>query len=92
MTQTVKAVAGGIGALFTGKMPGGASDEDRQRAEQQLQQQREGQILSLTRQQQQEQNEADRQEQQLGGARRVPRGRRLLLASTGEAGLSDKLG
>jgi len=63
------------------------SDQDKQIA-----QQKEQQSIALDRQRQTEQQEAARIDQQAGAISRTPRGRRLLQASTGDAGVSNTLG
>jgi hypothetical protein len=78
----------GVKSLF-----GGGSNDDLARAQQrQAQQNREQQQVDIARQQQTLQNQQSDQDVQTGRALRIPRGRKLLLASTGEAGLPTKLG
>lgn len=74
----------GIKSLFT------RTDNSAQQAE--IARQRAQQDISLTRQQQQLQTQEAEQSKQAGAAARQPRGRRLLLAATGEAGVQSTLG
>lgn len=74
---------------------GGESDELQRSREQQDRQAavaRDQQQIALARQQQQLQAEGADADQRVGRASRVQRGRRLLLAATGEGGISGKLG
>lgn len=75
----------GIKSLF-----GGGQDTSNLDAE--AAKQREQQAIATERQKQDLQNAQGTTDQQLGRATRVPRGRRLLLAATGEAGVSKTLG
>lgn len=77
----------GIKALFTGP---DTSANDALAAD--AAKQREQQSLQLDKQSQDLQNQQAAQDATSGRAVRQPRGRRLLLASTGEAGLSSSLG
>jgi hypothetical protein len=74
----------GIKSLFTGP--------DTSAQDKQIAQQKEAQSISLSRQQQTEQNSDQEQSVQAGLASRQPRGRRLLLAATGEQGVNTTLG
>lgn len=74
----------GIQSLFSG------TDNSAQQAE--IARQREQQNITLTRQQQELQATEAEQNKQSGTAARQPRGRRLLLAATGEAGVQSTLG
>jgi hypothetical protein len=81
-------------STLKGLFGGGDGEEKRllaEQAEKQAEQQDQQQI-NLQRQQQQQQAEAARVDEQAGRGTRIPRGRRLLLAATGETGLSNKLG
>lgn len=69
----------GVKSLFTGP------DTSAQEAE--AKKQREEQQISLERQRQTEQQAAAQADQQAGLASRAPRGRRLLLALTGDTGV-----
>jgi hypothetical protein len=77
----------GVQSLF-----GGGSDDVAKAQARQVAQQREQQQVDVSRQQQTLQNQEADQDVQTGKALRIPRGRRLLLASTGEGGLSSTLG
>jgi hypothetical protein len=79
MTEFVK----GIKSLFTGP---DTSAQDAAAA-----QQRENQQITLARQQQDAQAQAAVDDQTLGKVARAPKGRRLLLAATGEQGVSTNL-
>jgi hypothetical protein len=74
----------GVKSLFTGP---DTSAQDKQAA-----QARDDQRVALARQQQSEQQQAAIADQQAGLAGRVPRGRRLLQAATGDSGVSSTLG
>lgn len=74
----------GVKTLFTGP--------DTSAQDKQIEQAKQDQKLSLARQQQTEQQQAAAADQQAGLASRTPRGRRLLQASTGDAGVSSSLG
>lgn len=74
----------GLGALFNGP------DTSKQEAE--IRSARERESIALDRQRQDVQAAAATEDQQLGRVARAPRGRRLLMAATGEGGLSSKLG
>ncbi|OKO68300.1 hypothetical protein AC629_42200 [Bradyrhizobium sp. NAS80.1] len=74
----------GVKTLFTGP---DTSAQDKAAAEAKQEQQ-----ISLARQKQTEQQQAALADQQAGAAGRTPRGRRLLIASTGDAGVSSTLG
>lgn len=74
----------GIKSLFMGP------DTSAQQA--QIDKAKQDQLISLDRQRQQEQQQAALADQQAGAAGRTPRGRRLLMASTGDAGVSSTLG
>lgn len=76
--------AKGIKTLFTG------ADTSAQDAE--VERQRQQQTVALDRQLQEEQTAEARTDTQLGAAGKLPRGRRLLLAATGDRGLSSTLG
>lgn len=54
--------------------------------------QREQQSISLARQTQEAQQTGAEQDTNVARATRLPRGRRLLLAATGERGVTNKLG
>lgn len=87
MTQFVQ----GVKSLFTGKADGG--QEEAMRAQQEtVAKQREQQQLQLETQKQGLQQQEAITEGQSARTSRAPRGRRLLLASTGESGLQSKLG
>lgn len=53
---------------------------------------REDQQIALDRQKQEVQNQQATEDQNLGKVARAPRGRRLLMAATGEQGVSSNLG
>jgi hypothetical protein len=72
----------GIKSLFTGP--------DTSAQDAQITKAKEDQTTALARQQQQEQNADAAQSEQLGLTGRQPRGRRLLLAATGESGVAAK--
>lgn len=72
----------GISSLFGGES---AATKEAAKA-------REAQSITLSKQTQDQQVAEAEQDQQLGRASRIPRGRRLLLAATGEQGVSAKLG
>lgn len=74
----------GIKSLFTGP--------DTSAQDTEIAQSKQAQTVALARQQQTEQAAAAQKDQQLGLASRQPRGRRLLMAATGDAGVSDTLG
>ncbi|MBP1296624.1 hypothetical protein [Bradyrhizobium elkanii] len=74
----------GVKSLFSG--PDTSAQEKLQ--QQQIQQSKEAQSIALSRQQQQQQVTAAEQDQQAGLLSRTPRGRRLLQAATGDAGVS----
>lgn len=77
----------GVKTLFNGP-----DDSAAIAAKQDIAKQREQQALSLEKQKQDLQNQDATVTDQVGRASRVPRGRRLLLAATGEGGVSSKLG
>src|SRR4051812_359729 len=83
-------LSGFVGGLFGG---GSSNNNTAQIAQQQAlaQQQADDQRVSLARQQQTLENTQAQQDLQLGKGVRVPVGRRLLLAATGEQGLSKTL-
>jgi hypothetical protein len=81
----------GVKSLFTG-VPDADNSEEIARQEENLKKQREQQTLTLENQKQNLQQQEGEQTTAAGRASRVPRGRRLLLAATGEAGLPSKLG
>ena len=74
----------GIGSLFKGA--------DTSAADRQIAQQREDQQIALNKQTQDLQNQNSQQDKNLAGVIRQPKGRRLLLAATGERGVSSTLG
>lgn len=74
----------GIKSLFSGP--------DTSAQQKQIAEQRDAQAVALTRQQQTEQTNDAEASRQAGLASRQPRGRRLLLAATGESGVSSTLG
>lgn len=79
MSQFVK----GIQSLFSGPdTKGQEAEAARQRQDQQI---------TLDRQRQELQNQQATEDANLGKAARAPRGRRLLLAATGEQGVSNNL-
>jgi len=80
--------AKGVKAMFTPR------DTSAQEAEQEAEiaKQRETQQIAMANQKQTLQQQAGEADKGVARASRTPRGRRLLLASTGEAGLSNKLG
>lgn len=80
MGQFVK----GLGALFNGP--------DTSAQEGEIKRARQSEQIALDRQRQEVQAQAATDDQQLGRVARAPRGRRLLMAATGEGGLSSKLG
>jgi hypothetical protein len=79
----------GIKSLFSG-------DSSQNKANQDLllqnQQQQEQQAIALDKQTQDLQAKNDEEDQLAGRALRAPKGRRLLLAATGENGVSNTLG
>jgi hypothetical protein len=81
-----KAFVGPIGSLFgLGGSEGGSQEAE-------LARQREQQRIELERQRGEAQRKEQETDLQAGRAMRIPRGRRLLLAATGEAGLPGTLG
>lgn len=80
MTQFVT----GIKSLFTGP--------DTSAQDKAAKQSKDDAAIALDRQRQTEQQQAAIADQQSGLASRTPRGRRLLIASTGDAGVSSTLG
>lgn len=78
------AFVNGVKTLFSGP--------DTSAQQQQIQQSKDAQSIALSRQQQDQQNAAALQDQQAGAAARAPRGRRLLQAATGDAGVATTLG
>jgi hypothetical protein len=74
----------GVKSLFSGP--------DTSAQQQQIANAKQDQSISLARQQQTEQQSAAQADQQAGLASRTPRGRRLLMASTGDDGVSATLG
>lgn len=76
----------GIKSLFTGPDNSQAEAIARENAKA-----REQQVISLDKQTETLQQQGAEQDQLAGRALRAPKGRRLLLAATGEQGLSDKL-
>ncbi|WP_398468540.1 hypothetical protein [Tardiphaga sp.] len=74
----------GIGSLFSGP--------DTSAADAQARKSREEQQIALARSRQDVQGQEAETDQQLGRASRAPKGRRLLLAATGESGVSSSLG
>lgn len=74
----------GVQTLFTGP--------DTSQQEAAAKRQREQQGISLDAQQQALQNQDSIENAQVAKATRVPKGRRLLLAATGESGVSSTLG
>lgn len=81
----------GIKYLFTGST--GQADASQTAAlEAEQARQREQQTIASERQRQELQVEQGRQDEQLGRARRLPRGRRLLLAAGDASGLASTLG
>lgn len=87
MTQFVQ----GIKSLFTGQ-PSADNSAQIAQQNQQIAQQREQQNLQVEAQKQNLQQQESQQSGAAAAAGRVPRGRRLLLAATGETGLPSKLG
>lgn len=87
MSSTVK----NLKALFTGEETD-AVKRQRELSEKQADEAKTQQTAALNRQQQQLQVEEAMRDEQAGAAGRLPRGRRLLLAATGERGVSNKLG
>jgi hypothetical protein len=83
--------AEGLKTLFTGQPAGDNADQIAAQNEQ-IAKQRETQSISLANQKQQLQQQEGEADKGVARASRTPRGRRLLLASTGETGLSNKLG
>lgn len=80
MGQFVK----GVQSLFSGPDTRGQEEE--------VARQRQDQRIALDRQRQEVQNQQASEDANLGRAARAPRGRRLLLAATGEQGVSTRLG
>lgn len=80
----MSAFVDGIKSLFAGP------DTSAQKAE--IAQQKEQTDISLARQQQTQQVAAAEQDKQAGLISRQPRGRRLLQAATGDAGVQTTLG
>ena len=74
----------GVQSLFMGP--------DTSAQEKQAKQAKEEQSLSIARQQQNAQQEKALADQQAGLASRMPRGRRLLQAATGDQGVTSTLG
>ena len=74
----------GVKTLFSGP---DTSAQDKQAAKE-----RDSQRIALSRQQQTEQQAAALQDEQAGLAARMPRGRRLLQAATGDSGVATTLG
>ena len=74
----------GVKSLFTGP--------DTFAQEKQAAQARDDQRIALSRQQQTQQQQAAKADEQAGLAGRAPRGRRLLQAATGDAGVTSTLG
>jgi Sec-independent protein translocase protein TatA len=77
----------GIKSLFSGPDTSAQEQQAAQEASA-----REAQSISLQKQQETLQNQDATQQSQLGRVARAPRGRRLLLAATGEQGVSTTLG
>lgn len=69
-----------------------AADSAAAQAQQQADQAKQEQQVQLSRQQQTLQDQQTEQAARMGKAARTPPGRRLLLAATGEQGVTDKLG
>jgi hypothetical protein len=74
----------GVQSLFSGP--------DTSAQEKQIAQAKEEQSIALARQQQNAQQEQARADLQAGLASRMPRGRRLLQAATGDQGVTSTLG
>jgi hypothetical protein len=74
----------GIKSLF--------SAPDTSAQDEQIKQARESERLALDKQRETAQGAEGEADLAAGAARRIPRGRRLLLAATGEGGVSGKLG
>jgi hypothetical protein len=87
MSSTVE----NLKALFTGKETGAVRTQ-RELSEKQAAEARQQQEAALNHQQQQLQVEQAMRDEQVGAASRLPRGRRLLLAATGERGVQRTLG
>lgn len=87
-----------IGNLFDGgnssaeRAASASASVNRAEQDRQIAQQRDAQSIALNRQQQDAQQQDADLTQRVGRAGRLPRGRRLLLAATGETGVSNKLG
>lgn len=77
----------GVKSLFSGPDTSAQEQQNAQAASA-----REAQNLALQKQQETLQNQDATQQEQLGRVTRAPRGRRLLLAATGEQGVSTTLG
>lgn len=74
----------GIQSLFSGP--------DTRKQEADAAKARDDQRIALDRQKQEVQNQQATEDQNLGKVARAPRGRRLLMAATGEQGVSGNLG